>query len=360
MSDITEDLLKLAEDLGINLESQSQLLESGSAYTKYPIPDGVATVRDAYKTEQIEWNIPGQGPEFKEAFYINLGGERIQFGPPQEIGGIIVGYFQKNQFAYYDGENFNSICSVTGYNDPERGLVKGLPNVPCKNIYSWGADKKIDRYTPDPMIIKQGLVGSRGMSCEECIKGGMSFQEVELAGADGKTQTKMVECEPRGNLLMAVTEITKITKKPNPVKGGDPIEEKNSKSIFDLLDENGEPHTKPRLIVIPMSKSFIRGAYKAGVNGYAGYVMDLEKRYRNSPQRNPIFNFTTLRLVKPPEGRVYQPHFQSMGIPSTEEIKTALSLYERPNFGLMPGATQVKELKAAPIQNVPSDEEVPW
>jgi len=353
--DLSIQLLKLAEDYGINLDSQSSMLESNSNYTSYPIPEGTSRLQNAYKSENIEWNLPGQGAEFKQALYMKIGEEKIQFGPPQEIGGIIVGYFQKNQLSYFDGDKVNSICSVVAYQDPERGLVKGLPNIPCGNIYTW-EDKKINRNLPDPFITKLGLVGSRGLNCDECIRGGMSYQEVEITSQDGKTESKTVECEPRGQLLIAVTEITKITKKPNPVKGGDPIEEKSTKSIYELFNEDGEPFTAPLLIAVPMSKSFIRGNSKKGVIGYDAYVRYLERTYRNSPQKNPVFNFTIIRFVMPPEGRVYQPHFQTMGIPSTDEIKKALALYERPSPALLPTTKPPLPLASA----VESEEEVPW
>jgi hypothetical protein len=328
--------LELAASLNIPLDDgHGELLEGESnSYTAFPVPEGVRKVVDAYKKDTIEWNIPGQTSEFKEKFYRVIAGEQVEYGAPLEIGGIIVGYTQRDHLAHYDGENLNVECSVIGYKHPQDGLIKELPPIPYKNKYAW-VDKKLDRMTPDPMVERLGLVGSRKMTCEECIRCGMSFKDVEVKNGD-KIETKTIECEPRGQLLIAVSELTKINIKKSPVKGQEPIEERSSMSIYDLVDEDGNPFTKPLLVCLPMSKSFIRGAFKSGIVGYADYIRNLEKNHKNSPQKNVIFNFTTIRMRKAEGGVIFQPHFQSYGVPSTDDIKAAVNSYQKPVRSAMP------------------------
>ena len=329
---LAAQLVDLASELGIDLGAQSALLHSeSSAYTSFPVPEGVRTVVDAFKKDSIEWNLPGQGADFKEKFYIKIGDELVEFGPPHQIGGVVVGYSQRDHLAHYDGVSLKVECSVIGYTDPAQGMIKELPSIPYKNKYAWGSDKKLDRHTPDAMVEKLGLIGSRKMTCADCIKCGLSYKEVEIVGDDGKVETKTIECEPRGKLLIAVTELTKISKKKNPIKGQDPIEELNTKSIYDLYDEDGNPFTAPILVCLTMSKSFIRGAYKSGIIGYADYVKNLDRNHKEGPLKNPVFHHTTFRMVKG-EGKstIYQPHFASMGTPSTDTIRSAMASYQKP------------------------------
>lgn len=340
--DAANQYLQLATELGIDLDGSNLLAASDDSYTGYPIPKGCRTLIDAFKKDSIEWNQVGQTTEFKEKVYMSLAGELVEFGPINEIGGIVLGYWQRDQLGYYDGQNMNVTCSVVGYTHPVEGPIRDLPNVPYKNKYRWGDDKKIDRMSPDPIVSKLELVGSRGLRCDECIKCGLSYQDVEVTEG-GTTKTKTVECEPRGKLLIAVSEVTKINLKKNPIKGGDPIEEKNSKSIYDLVDEDGKPFEAPLLVCVNMSKSFIRGGKKgSGLVGYTDYVKNLSNY--GSVQSSPVYNFTTLRMKMVEGGKVYQPHFESHGIPPVEVIRAAFSVYQKPVrtvAALKPGAVPV-------------------
>lgn len=338
-----DEFLNLAEELGISLSSEPTYETNNSLYTNYIQPEGVRTLIEMHKTDAFRWNVPGEKKEFvEELYYKSSDGQLQPWGDIKELGGIIVDYSQRDQLGYYDGEKQVNICQVIGYGLPNNP-VKDLPKVPYGNKYNWavvpkGEKARMDKESPNPIVEKLGLVGMRGnrpTSCAECIKCGMSTEEVTVL-EKGEEKLKTIECSPKGKLHLAVYEFTRISLRR--VKGGDPQEVKETKHVNELytLNEEGEgvPLDGPVLIQLNVAKSSIQGAYvkddpAASSIGVEKYFTNLERTYKGANTRkNPLFNFTLVRLKKSPWANTYQTHFESTGMPSTEMIREANALWK--------------------------------
>lgn len=356
-----EQLLSLAEELGIDISDNANNysnLNTGSLYTNYIQPEKVRTVIDMHKGDTIRWTVPGETKEFEEKLYYKTSdGQLVEWSDIKEVSGIVVDYSQRDQLAYFDGEKVQTLCSVIGYNYPS-SPVKDLPKVPYGNKYQW--DKKIENGSEknfinhekvNPIVEKLGLIGLRGgkpTPCSECIKCGMSTEE----RADENGNFKTYECEARGKLHIAVYNVTKITLRK--VKGGDPIEQKETKSVFDLYtmndDGEGTPLDGPFLLQFNMSKSAIQGRWNKdeliSIVGFEGYVRNLERTYSGSNARkNPLFNTTGIRLKKNPKAPTYQTNFESFGMPDASTVREAVTLWKN--------CTPVRSLVSLQVEVLP-------
>lgn len=331
-----EAYLSLAEELGVDLTQSAVAESTSSLYTPYAAPEGVRATIDTHKTDIIKWNLPGESKEFPEQlFYRTPGGELVEFGPLNVVEGIIVDYSQRDQLDYYDGQKTNLLCSVIGFNYPDNP-VKDLPKVAYGNKYTWvkNADGRsiLDRTQPARVVENLGLVGQRGgkpTPCAECIRCGLSTEEYR----DDKGEVRTAECQPRGKLHIVIFSVGKITKKRG-VRGQEPTEQVEMRNVSDLCDEDGNPIGTSILLQVNMSRSFIQGRWNedaaVSIVGIEGYFRNLERTYRgNNPQKNPLFNLTSVRLKQNQKAPIFQPHFEEKGMPTPEQIREAKSLWDK-------------------------------
>lgn len=333
MSDITTTsnldiaaLFAMAEEMGIDLADSPSISEGGGRFTPFSIPKGNRFSVTYFDTGKFEWNAPDQDADFKESFYKFVDGEAIDITDFNVIKGYIVGFELQPRLSSYVENKTKVSCSCIGYmNNGE--YIKALPPVPIKSMHSWVGDS-ISYTTPDPLVTKFDLVGSRGETCTNCIRNGHSIMEVET---DKGTKTEV--CGTRGVLYMVVTELGKSTMKAGK-KGEDPEEVIKTYNVSDITDEEGNKK-EPFLLCINMTSLGIRGGWnnEPRIIGLFHHFAGLEKQFKGGdPRKNPFFHFTTISLKKKTDGIKFQPHFSTEPA-SLLDMKEALKLWEslRPN-----------------------------
>lgn len=316
-----EKALELAREMGIDTESTPSL-NTSDGNTRFTLPKGMRYAVTFFDSGKFDWNALDQEPDIKENFYKKAGDELIQMDF-NGIGGYIVDFELLSRLGTYDEEDKKTkiTCSVIGHmtEDVDTGKTIGirrLPEVPVKGMYSC-VNGSISYTTPDPMVTKLGLIGSRGETCEQCIRNGHSTMEI-VTSKGPKTES----CTPRGALYIMVHELYKVTKKA--VKNKEPEEVINTYKVTDLVDEEGNPKA-PFLLAINITSLTIRGAWNEDpkIVGYYHFITGLERQYKGKdPRRSPKFHFTKLTLRKKVDGQKYQIHFD-MDTPNYEDMRIA-------------------------------------
>lgn len=200
------------------------------------------------------------------------------------------------------------ICSCVGYKHQGK-LVSKLPSDGLKVMYAW--DNTTESYStnvPAPIVDSLMLVGSRGKTCSECIRSGDSA--VESGG-------KVNFCAPYGRMFFYVTEIVRHKK----VKGSDGVVEivKSTTTIREILGKSGF------ILAINMpGKVAIKGLYnrdpEKSINGYAGYVTSLAKKYGASRRADYRFTGTSISIAPSPPGRKSTKNFLHLTQQETFDI----------------------------------------
>ena len=370
-----KDLLKLAESLGIDINNDmSEVYQSAQSQgTSFVKPQNIRKGYDLHKGEIMQWTEPNfNGPmDQREAEVLykpdENGGEPREINGITELRGIVVNYQQQDRLSYYDGEKTITKCSVMGFTDTSTGeSIKKLPNTPYGMKYQFHKPNgkwAVDFTNPNPIVGKLGLIGNRGerpTSCEECIKCGLSTEEVEIKG-----ETKTISCEARGKLYMAVYEVVSKQRVKNPNAGKVPdapkfIIEEAPIAVADTVDFDGNPIGKFILIEIPMSRSSISGKYMKGadgkkdteksVDGYESYVKGLIYSYKNprDPRRNSVVHYTGLSFPKHPGGApTHMAHFRSLGTGTQEQIMDAVKFWQAET-----PEEDVSTLEVKPVQQI--------
>lgn len=291
-----DSLKELALELGLDLEAlekqSAATSSSGATWTNFTRVEDARIVNGPKWLDGgiFKWCEPGQ-PDYVE--------DVDEMPEIQRLGGIIVhaelqGSLQEKS---EDGaERASRVCSVAGYRNPSTGTyIKALPDYYTLGSMYGGWNKEAntpDRFTPNPVVADLDLVGSRGMRCVDCIKGGQSF----LTDDSGKVTG---ECSMYGRLYFYVTEVSKIKLIP-PKKGSDeaPEEKVTTKSISDLY-----PGETGVLVIMNLpAVTGLRGKWnkdeKISIRGFVNYVRQLQMDFTGL-RRIPSFNFTTID-IKPP------------------------------------------------------------
>ena len=200
------------------------------------------------------------------------------------------------------------ICSCVGYKHQGK-LVSKLPSDGLKVMYAWdNATESYSTNVPAPIVDSLMLVGSRGKTCSECIRSGDSV--IETGG-------KVSSCAPYGRMFFYVTEIIRNKK----VKGPDNTVEvvKSSTTIREILGKSG------LILAINMpGKVAIKGLYnrdpEKSINGYAGYVTSLAKKYGASRRADYRFTGTSISIAPSPPGRKSTKNFLHLTQQETFDI----------------------------------------
>ena len=369
------DLLKLAQDLDINLDNKSNEIftTTTSRLTPYLEPKNIRTVYDSHKLDGvIKWTPEGfSGDPSKreqELLYIMEGDEPRELGNIIEVQGIIVNYQQRDELRYYDGTKTQILCSVLGYKNNKDDYIKALPNIPYGMKYSF--EKIGDRWTvnttkPNNAVDKLGLVGYRGekpTSCVECIRCDMSTQII----TDESGNEKKISCEARGRLYLAVFNVCvkKRVKNTGGVKGkSNYVDKVLVYPVKDLVNLDGESIGEFFLLKVPLSKSSIQGKYiknsqgkkdvDATVEGYESFVRGLTFRHKNhrDPLCHPQFHQVKLTFRKNP-GRAptFQADIRSLGPVTPENFRAAFHEWNT----LIPERT-VETLEVNTLQKMQAD-----
>jgi len=347
MSDLIKtnnnDLLLLAEELNINLDSSSDFYSGGGSKksTSYSRPKKIRSVFDTHKSDGvIKWtSLHNDGnPSIRESEYLFLppkeeGGEPIELGNVIELRGAVMLYQQRDELRYFDGEKTNVLCSVLGYTEKGQ-LIKALPTVPYGMKYAFEKDMSTNKWSvnntkPNPSVEKLGLVGYRGektTSCSDCIKCGFSTEVIPGIGDGGSD--KRISCDPRGKLYLAVFEVlVRKNVKTTDANGKSSYVMSNvSYPVSSLLDLNGNNIGEFVFMEVPLSKTNIQGRSIKSSNGkrdpdlsvvgFESYCRDLHFQFKNSrdPLRNPVFHYLSLTYRKSPgPSPLFQAHFGSLG-----------------------------------------------
>lgn len=319
-----EAFFALAQEMGIDVDSSPSISDGGGRFTSFSIPKGCRFSVTYFDTGKFEWNAPNEPAEIKETFYKIVEGEPIDVSDFNVLKGYIVGagFELQSRLSTYVGDKTKVTCSCIGYKINDE-YVKALPPVPIKSMHAWVGDQ-ISHTTPDPLVEKFGLVGSRGETCSQCIRNGHSTMTV----VDEKGNSKIESCTPRGVLYMVVTEAGKSTMKAGK-KGEDPQKIVKTYSISDLSDDEGNPK-KPFLLAINITGLGIRGAWnnEPRIIGLFHHMSGLEKQFSSGdPRRNPMFHLTTISLEKKTGGIKFQPAF-GIEPASLKDMKMACSIWD--------------------------------
>jgi hypothetical protein len=328
--------MKLAQEMGIELDDSPSI--SGANYTtftRYSLPEGVRYTVTYFDSGDFTWNDQNQPSDIKEEFFRKAGDELIPMSGFNEVGGYITKFELQPRLGTYSEEEKKSkvTCSVIGYQttDLETGeqiAIKALPPVPLKGMHSW-VDNTLSYVTPDPLVERLGLIGSRGETCTNCIKNGHSTLEVET-----RQGPKVESCTARGVLFLVVHELTKVSKRPSKVAGQDPEEVKTTYKITDLCDADGNPK-RPCLLAVNITSLGLRGAWsnEPKIIGYFNHISSLERQFNGKDlRRNPSFHFTTVTLRKKAGGTKYQLDFNRF-TPELAKVQESLQMWkdQKPN-----------------------------
>lgn len=322
-----EQFYALAQEMGIDIEDTPSIGSGGGRFTPFSIPEGCRFSVTYFDTGKFEWNAPGQPAEIKESFYKIVDNESIDITDFNVIKGYVVGsgFELQPRLSTYINDKTKVTCSCIGYK-LNNEYVKALPPVPIRSMHAWVGDE-ISHTTPDPLVDKFGLVGSRGETCSDCIRNGHSTMTV----VDEKGNSKTESCTPRGVLYMVVTELGKATMKAGK-KGEDPERIVKTYKVSDLFDDEGN-NKEPFLLAINTTGLGIRGAWnnEPRIIGLFHHMSGLERKFKNGdPRRNPLFHLTTISLEKKTNGKKFQPSFD-MEPASLADMKMACSIWDKVN-----------------------------
>jgi hypothetical protein len=321
--DDVQALFALAEDMGIDLDTPS-ISSGGGRFTPFSIPEGNRFSVTYFDSGKFEWNEPGQTAEFKETFFKKAGEELIDVTDFNIIKGYIVNFELQPRLSTFIEDKTRVTCSCIGYTSGDT-IFKALPPVPMKSMYAWVGDGP-SYNTPDPLVEKLGLIGSRGESCADCIRNGHSTLEVET-GKGPKTES----CSARGVLYIVVNELGKTSMKVGK-KGEDPEEVVKTYHVSELTDDEGNPK-EPFLLAINITSLGLRGAWnnEPRISGYYHHIAGLERQFKGGdPRRSPLFHLTSITLRKKTNGMKYQPDF-AIEVASLKDMKEAKELWQKVN-----------------------------
>lgn len=384
MSDLVksnnDDLLALAEELNINLDSSTTDFYSSvsSKLTNYNKPKNIRAVFDAHKgDENLKWtplevdmNSSVREGEF---LFVQKEGKSdpSDLGNVVELRGIIVDYQQRDELRYFDGEKTNILCSVIGYNNGD-SLVKTLPSMPYGLKYTFEQDALTNKWSvntskPNPVVDKLGLVGYRGekvTSCADCIKCGLSTEVIPGIGDGGSD--KKIMCDARGRLFMALFEVVvkEKVKQESSVKGkSEWVNTLTTYKVSELLNLDNESIGDFIFIEVPMSKSNIQGKYvknaqgkkdeEATIVGYESFCKGLSYQFKNSrdPLRQSKFHYISLSWRKAtPLAMTSQAHFVSLGAVTADQFRSAHKEWE-----MIVPVREIETLELDPLEQIQTD-----
>lgn len=337
------DLLKkYAEEFGLEMEPDTPKQYKKKVYTQFldfspeDLPDGVELrkIKPAWSdTGTFAWELEGLDEDLDNFSGVNQLGGYVLFGEIQADRTVFDA--ENNTF-----DRDRSCSSVGYYSQIHQGLIKGLPETAVlKRMNPWDDKKKEYVSTVPEQVIKDiQLVGSRGMTCENCIMAGLSQVE---------TPAGVKRCTPRGRIFFYLTHVSRI-KKQRPAPGQEPELITTTKTIEEL-------YGKPGLLMmlnLP-NKGGLNGEWHTefadSVLGYASYMSYLKVQARtenNVYLKNPYFHFTTITIKAPTKGASKKNllHFERhpLGDSKLYEAGRQLwkSIYQRPVEYLNPADFQ--------------------
>jgi hypothetical protein len=225
----TDDILaQLAAEQGLSTEIE-EYSGGGRIYTNFTRIENVRNLTSSWmdKPGYLQWNAPGQQEKI----------EKFGRGFPyvNEIEGFILhSEIQPGQYEDNTDETSNSktkpVCTLVGYKNSKGEYIKKLPSALTFFNKMYGAydeaTKKPVYTTPNNNVKDLGFLGSRGMSCFDCITSGKSTKE------NPKDSNKPYECKLRGKIHMFVTHLRCFFE-----EGDELVEE--VKSVQELMGEPG-------------------------------------------------------------------------------------------------------------------------
>jgi hypothetical protein len=222
----TDDLLaQLAAEQGLSTEVE-EVSSNSRVYTNFTRVENVRMLKSSWQNATtMEWNYPGEtdvesfGRDFP---YVN------------EVEGFIL--HSELQAGLYEDNNEEGatsqtkpVCTLVGYRNSKGDYVKKLPETLTYFSKMYGdydvAAKRPVYTSPNSALKDLGLLGSRGLSCFDCISSGKSTK-------DNPKQANPHECKLRGRIYFYVTHLRSFFKEGKTV-----IEE--TKSVQELMGQPG-------------------------------------------------------------------------------------------------------------------------
>jgi len=301
ITNVQQNILESLQNPSITLDSVSGLANSSSsswtpALMNYPSNAHVIENADTdnppwyYFTrtssdifEFFEGGHPTK-PEEKVPVYFFDG--RSKLSPNQLAGYMMYVQTSPGLKEWNDAESkYNTYCQVIGHSPSgateENPYLKVLPPIPFSSMYDYSVRGTARYYSPNSIVEQLGLVGSRGETCANCIRGGRSFRDTGETYPSG--DPKYLTCEPKGYFYMVVTTLIEATRD----KKADGFTWDITRFELGTPDsptysKNGTDIVKPFICVMDVSANGLNGSYMKDqpdltINGPRQYLAKISK-----------------------------------------------------------------------------------
>jgi hypothetical protein len=192
------------------------------------------------------------------------------------IKGYAVEYTDAHEWSEYNDNKYISYCKVIGQKSGDK-VTNEPVIVPTKWMYKSGA--ATGHKVPSDALIKTQPVGSSGMLCSECIRGGFN------QGLD--TKGKNTWCKEKGNLIVYITHLGVINKKTQAIVYT-PVSDIYFASTWDLANGNATIIKHEFLpCFMNLSGSYIQGAFADptknldAIDGFGSFFEKIRKSSSN-------------------------------------------------------------------------------
>ena len=297
----TDDILaQLAAEQGLSTEVE-EVSSNSRIYTNFTKVQGVRVMNNKswQNSLKMEWNYPDTQ---------NVESFGRTFPHVNEIEGFIL-HSELQVGLYEDNTDEDStsqtkpVCTLVGYKNNQGDYIKKLPEALTyfnKMYKDYDENAKRPVYTsPNPKVQELGFLGSRGMSCYDCITSGKSTKE--------KPNSKDPhECKLRGRIFFYVTHLKAFFTENGKI-------EEEVKSVQELMKVPGFV----MLISLPTSVG-LKGKYDKKENEailkgeldvkkaekvrqcYLPYQTKLQQKYKKLPVETVLKLVPTNISVRPP------------------------------------------------------------
>jgi len=290
-----EEFLKLAQQLGIQDTTAKTEYSSGSnkdfaGITPYNVVPNTFYKVSGYAKGPYTFLMPYAKPstpdeeKAKNVLTPFSDAELDREIIPTSIKGYVVEYNDAHQWAEYKDEKYTLHCKVIGQLDGDQVTNEPII-VPVKWQYKAGSTNGYR--VPSDALKGTNAVGSRGMTCADCISQGCNVNP---------SNTKD-RCKEGGTLVLYITHLGVLNKK-NKTTVYTPVSDIYFASTWDLAKGNSTPI---RLDFLPaymnLSSSYIAGSFgdkEKGLDPIDGFGSFFEKVRKASTN---FFNIVQWKVV---------------------------------------------------------------
>lgn len=337
--DQMQEFMRLAQELGIEDTASKTEFNSGTkdyaGITPYNvIPKDFYKIADYAKKGVYTFNMPyskAGTPEEERAgrnvlnIFTDKELDREFFAT--SFKGYAVEYNDVHEWSEYNDEKYTSHCKVIGQKCGD--IVTNEPVIiPTKWMYKSGA--ATNHIVPSDAFIKTNSVGSSGMSCVDCIRGGFN------QGLDSKGKNSW--CKEKGNLIVYITHLGAVNKKTQAVVYT-PISDLYFASSWALA--NGKTDIIKHEFLpcfMNLSGSYIQGSFadpaknQDAIDGFGSFFEKIRKSCANTDFFNMVQWKMAVTII--PKDPVAALSFTSEGNYDTAELSKVITHWKdnKPEF----------------------------